>query len=220
MRKTAFRGRVPHIIMPLVWFALIGVTRPIRVLLYCLQTMRFYQILGHGNSSTFTGGDRFYFMGLGQSSGGAPPSWVCLSSVIVYILRKLRHGARMLDPDCVCDPHTLSLSRTRSKFQREEPTGQDWEVWRNFWHQHMVENFQLHTPLGAWTSTTHRRREWFYDEADDCLQRKVGLEIEYYILHKWQDQYKIQGNLRETLFKVWRAQEQANISPRCSRDWC
>lgn len=66
----------------------------------------------------------------------------------------------------------------------------------------MVENFQLHTPLGAWTSTTHRRREWFYDEADDCLQRKVGLEIEYYILHKWQDQYKIQGNLRETLFKV------------------
>ena len=43
-----------------------------------------------------------------------------------------------------------------------------------------MENFQLHTSLGAWTSTTHRRWEWFYDEEDDCLQRKVGLETEYY----------------------------------------
>ena len=28
--------------------------------------------------------------------------------------------------------------------------------------------------------TTHRRWEWFYDEEDDCLQRKMGLKTEYY----------------------------------------
>ena len=90
--------RVNHVIMSLVWLALLGLTGPIQALLYCLQTMQFYQRTGHGDSSTFTGGEGFYFMGLGQGSRGAPPSWVCLSSVIVNILRKLKHGARMLDP--------------------------------------------------------------------------------------------------------------------------
>ena len=37
-------------------------------------------------------------MGLGQGSRGAPPSWMCLSSAIVNILRKLKHGAHILDP--------------------------------------------------------------------------------------------------------------------------
>ena len=37
-------------------------------------------------------------MGLGQGSRGAPLSWICLSSVIVNILRKLKHGAHILDP--------------------------------------------------------------------------------------------------------------------------
>ena len=37
-------------------------------------------------------------MGLGQGSRGAPPSWICLSSVIVNILRKLKHGAHIRDP--------------------------------------------------------------------------------------------------------------------------
>ena len=37
-------------------------------------------------------------MGLGQGSRGAPPSWICLSSIIVNILRKLKHGAHILDP--------------------------------------------------------------------------------------------------------------------------
>jgi uncharacterized membrane protein YgcG len=82
--------RVNRIIMSLVWFALTGVVGQIRVLLHCLQTMRFYQRTGHGDSSTFTGGDGFYFMGLGQGSRGASPSWVSLSSVIVNILRKLK----------------------------------------------------------------------------------------------------------------------------------
>ena len=77
--------RVNHVIMSLVWLALIGVVGPIKVLLHCLQTMKFFQRTGHGDSNTFTGGEGFYFMGLGQGSRGAPPSWICLSSVIVNI---------------------------------------------------------------------------------------------------------------------------------------
>ena len=44
------------------------------------------------------GGKWFYFMGLGQGSRGAPPSWICLSSVIVNIIRKLKDGAHIVDP--------------------------------------------------------------------------------------------------------------------------
>ena len=104
---TQCYDRVNHVTVSLVWLELMGVIGPIRVLLRCLQTMRFYQRTGHGDSSTFTGGDRFYFTGLGQGSR-APPSWVCLSSVIVNILRRLKHGARMLD----LDPITGALIHT------------------------------------------------------------------------------------------------------------
>ena len=60
--------------------------------------MKFFQRTGHSDSSTFTGGEDFYFMGLGQGSRGAPLSWMCLSSVIANILKKLKHDAHILDP--------------------------------------------------------------------------------------------------------------------------
>ena len=68
--------RVNHVIMSLVLLALIGVVGPIKVLLHCLQPMKFFQRTGNGDSSTFTGGEGSYFMGLGQGSRGAPPSWI------------------------------------------------------------------------------------------------------------------------------------------------
>ena len=51
-----------------------------------------------GNLTSFIGGEGFYFMGLGQGSRGAPPSWVCVSSVIVNILKGLDCRAHILDP--------------------------------------------------------------------------------------------------------------------------
>ena len=84
--------------MFLVWLTLIGLIGPIKVLLRCLQTMKFFPRTGYGDSNTFTGGKGFYFMGLGQGSRGDPPSWICLSSVIVNILRKLKYGAHIVDP--------------------------------------------------------------------------------------------------------------------------
>ena len=101
--------RVNHVIMSLVWLALIRVVGPIKVLLHCLQTMKFFQRTGHGDSDTFTGGEGSYFMGLGQGSRGAPPSWICLSSVIVNILRKLQHGAHIMDPMTGSLIHTVGV---------------------------------------------------------------------------------------------------------------
>ena len=89
--------RVNYAIMSLVWCALIKHIGPIGVLLPCLQTMRFDQRTGHGDSTSFIGGEGFYFMGLGQGSRGVPPSAVCASSVIVNILRGLHCGAHTLD---------------------------------------------------------------------------------------------------------------------------
>ena len=55
--------RVNHVVMSLVWLALVGVVGPTKVLLHhCLQTMKFFQRTGHGDSSTCTGGKGFYFM--------------------------------------------------------------------------------------------------------------------------------------------------------------
>ena len=43
-------------------------------------------------------------------------------------------------------------------------------------------NFQLHTPLGGWIAPTHRQWKWFYDEENECLQKKTGLKTEHYFL--------------------------------------
>ena len=44
------------------------------------------------------------------------------------------------------DPEKLDVPQSKFTFPREVPTDHDWEVWKNFWRQHTVENFQLHTP--------------------------------------------------------------------------
>ena len=47
------------------------------------------------------------------------------------------------------DPGDLEVPQSRFNFPREVPTDHDWEVWKSFWRQHKVENFQLHASLGA-----------------------------------------------------------------------
>ena len=47
------------------------------------------------------------------------------------------------------DPEEQDVPQSKFIFPREAPTDQDWEAWKIFWRQHTVENFQLHTPLGA-----------------------------------------------------------------------
>jgi len=60
--------RVNHVIMSLVWLALTHGNIPaIVTMLICLQTMKFFQRTGFGESKTFFGGEgtRLYMMGLG-----------------------------------------------------------------------------------------------------------------------------------------------------------
>jgi hypothetical protein len=93
--------RVNHVIMSLVWLALTNGNIPAIVsTLICLQTMKFFQRTGFGESKSFFGGAgiRPYMMGLGQGSRAAPPSWIQLSAVLVNVFKQLNLGATLADP--------------------------------------------------------------------------------------------------------------------------
>jgi hypothetical protein len=84
--------RVNHVIMSLVWLVLTNGNIPAVVAaLLCLQTMKFFQRTGFGESKTFFGGpSQFrYMMGLGQGSRAAPLSWIQLSAVLVNVFKQL-----------------------------------------------------------------------------------------------------------------------------------
>jgi hypothetical protein len=68
--------------------------------LICLQTMKFLQRTGFGESKTFFGGIHHlpYMMGLGQGNRAAPPSWIQLSAVMVTVFKQLNLGAIIHDP--------------------------------------------------------------------------------------------------------------------------
>jgi len=92
--------RVNHIIMSLVWLVLTGNMPAIVATLICLQTMKFFQRTGFGDSKTFFGGLRHepYMMGLGQGNRAAPSSWIQLSAVLVNVYKQLGMGTDLHDP--------------------------------------------------------------------------------------------------------------------------
>ena len=94
-------NRVNHVVMSLVWLVLLHGNAPaIVAALICLQTMKFFQRTGFGESKTFFGGPFCipYIMGLGQGSRLAPPSWIQLSLVLVNVFRQLNLGSMVQDP--------------------------------------------------------------------------------------------------------------------------
>jgi hypothetical protein len=86
--------------MSLVWLVLTGNTPAIVAILICLQTMKFFQRTGFGDSKTFFGGSSHtpYMMGLGQGNHAAPPAWIQLSAVLVNVYRQLGLGTDLHDP--------------------------------------------------------------------------------------------------------------------------
>jgi hypothetical protein len=92
--------RVNHIVMSLVWLALTGYMPAIVVTLFCLQTMKFFQRTGFGDSKSFFGGlcHEPYMMGLGQGNHAAPPSWIQLSAVMANVYKQLDLGTDIHDP--------------------------------------------------------------------------------------------------------------------------
>jgi hypothetical protein len=102
--------RVNHVIMSLVWLVLTNGNIPAIVAsLICLQTMKFFQRTGFGESKTFFGGNLFfpYMMGLGQGSRAALPSWIQLSTALVTIFKQLALGALIQNPISVELIHTM-----------------------------------------------------------------------------------------------------------------
>jgi hypothetical protein len=101
--------RVNHIIMSLVWLMLLnGNTSAVVVALICLQTMKFFQRTGLGESKTFIGGKDLlkYIMGLVQGSRAAPPSWIQLSSVLINVYKQLGLGCFTTDPISLEEIHS------------------------------------------------------------------------------------------------------------------
>ncbi len=93
--------KVNHIIMSLVWLVLTNGNIPaIVATLICLQTMKFFQRTGFGESKTFFGGIHhlLYMMGLGQGNRAAPLSWIQLSAVMVTVFKQLNLGGIIHDP--------------------------------------------------------------------------------------------------------------------------
>ncbi len=104
-------NRVNHIIISLIWLVLTNGNIPAIVAsLVCLQTMKFFQHTGFGESKTFFGGKSYfpYMMGLGQRNKAAPPSWIHLSAVLVTIFKQLKLGAMIQDPISVELIHTMA----------------------------------------------------------------------------------------------------------------
>ena len=102
--------RVNHVIMSLVWLVLTNGNIPaIVAALLCLQTMRFFQRTGFGESKTFFGGPShfLYMMGLGQGNRAAPPSWIQLSAVLVNVFKQLNLGSKIHDPMTAETIHTM-----------------------------------------------------------------------------------------------------------------
>jgi hypothetical protein len=94
-------NHVNHIIMSLVWLVLINGNIPAIVAsLICLQTMKFFQRTGFGESKTFFRGINSlpYMMGLGQGNRAAPPFWIQLSAIMVTVFKQLNLGTIMHDP--------------------------------------------------------------------------------------------------------------------------
>ena len=87
--------------MALVWLVLTNVNvLAIVAATLCLQTMKFFQRTGFGESKTFFGGPLYfpYMMGLGQGNRAAPPSWIQLSAVLFNVYTQLNLGALIQDP--------------------------------------------------------------------------------------------------------------------------
>jgi hypothetical protein len=96
--------------MSLVWLVLTnGNILAIVAAMICLQTMKFFQQTGFGESKMFFGGQFSfpYMMGLGQGSRAAPPSWIQLSEVLVNVFKQLNLGALIQDPITVEVIHSM-----------------------------------------------------------------------------------------------------------------
>ena len=92
--------RVNHVMLALLWTALLKNLIVVKVILECLQNIKFYQRSGYGDSADCYGGPEqpVKWMGLGQGSRGASQGWVQNSSTKINVLKKCGYGAELAHP--------------------------------------------------------------------------------------------------------------------------
>jgi hypothetical protein len=157
----------------LVWLVLTnGNILAVVASLICLQTMKFFQCTGFGESKTFFKGNSFfpYMMGLGQGSRAAPPSWIQLSAVLVTIFKQLALGA------LIQDPISEELIHTMGALYVDDI---DLYIWKNhimdpgeLWCQTQIELEQWSCPLNATGGALKPEKCFWYLLDYECSEGK------------------------------------------------
>ncbi len=92
--------RINHIIISLLFLAIIGLMGPMVAMLHPIQTMKFFQRTARGDSTMFMGGrgrdDPLQV--LCQGNGAAPACWLTISSLLMHGYRRKGFGSRILSP--------------------------------------------------------------------------------------------------------------------------
>jgi hypothetical protein len=91
---------INHIVMSLLLRAIVGETGAVGAMLTPIQSMKFFQCTGRGDSNTHMGGrtDANPLQGLCQGNGCAPACWLMLISTIMACYKKAGYGSSIVSP--------------------------------------------------------------------------------------------------------------------------
>jgi hypothetical protein len=91
---------INHIVMSLLLRAIVGKTGAVDAMLTPIQSMKFFQRTGRGDSNTHMGGrtDANPLQGLCQGNGCAPACWLMLISTIMACYKKAGYGSSIVSP--------------------------------------------------------------------------------------------------------------------------
>jgi hypothetical protein len=79
-------NRINHIIMSLLLLAIVGSIGSVVAMLFPIQTIKYFQRMTRGDSTTFMGGHGKDnpLQGLCQGNGASPACWLMLSTVLMH----------------------------------------------------------------------------------------------------------------------------------------
>jgi hypothetical protein len=91
---------INHIVMSLLLQAIVGKTGTVDAMLTPIQSMKFFQCTGRGDSNTHMGGrlESNPLQGLCQGNDCAPACWLMLISTIMVCYKKAGYGSSIVSP--------------------------------------------------------------------------------------------------------------------------
>jgi hypothetical protein len=93
-------GHINHITVSLLLCAIVGSTGAVDAMLIPIQTMKFYQCTGRGDSNTYMGGRTTSnpLQSLCQGNGATPACWLMKISTILACYKKAGFGSSIIAP--------------------------------------------------------------------------------------------------------------------------